>query len=208
MGNKRYIDFVFSGPPGPEGPRFIEVENEAGESISVGQWFQRSPEDVEQGYWVLRVKEHPSLNQLGMTIHDVSTSKGFPAPNIDNFSEKVMLVVTELAEAIEEHRSGKPLRYYRCPMCGKEADQPQREHGMPRKGIIAYFLSDVLHLKSMKCPNLTQPWKPEGMGVELGDALIRILHITYAMGADADDIVLEKVQFNAGREAMHGGRKY
>jgi len=28
-----YIDVVFDGPPGPEPPRFIEVEDEQGRSI-------------------------------------------------------------------------------------------------------------------------------------------------------------------------------
>jgi hypothetical protein len=33
-----YIDVVFDGPPGPEAGRFVELENERGESISVGYW--------------------------------------------------------------------------------------------------------------------------------------------------------------------------
>ena len=44
-----FIDFVCDGPPGPEGGRFVEVENEKGESINVGEWIQKD------GYWVLRV---------------------------------------------------------------------------------------------------------------------------------------------------------
>jgi len=45
-----YIDIVFDGPPGPEGPRFVEVEDEQGRSIKVGEWLQRP-----DGYWVLRI---------------------------------------------------------------------------------------------------------------------------------------------------------
>lgn len=44
------IDIVFDGPPGPQGPRFVEVEDAQGNSISVGRWIQRP-----DGYWVLRV---------------------------------------------------------------------------------------------------------------------------------------------------------
>lgn len=44
------IDFVFDGPPGPEGPRFIEAENMAGEGVNAGEWLQRP-----NGQWVLRV---------------------------------------------------------------------------------------------------------------------------------------------------------
>jgi hypothetical protein len=45
-----YIDVVFDGPPGPEPPRFVEVEDEQGKSINFGEWVQRS-----DGYWALRI---------------------------------------------------------------------------------------------------------------------------------------------------------
>jgi hypothetical protein len=45
-----FLDFVFDGPPGPEGGRFVEVENDRGESVRIGEWLQR-----DDGYWVLRV---------------------------------------------------------------------------------------------------------------------------------------------------------
>ena len=45
-----YVDVVFDGPPGPEAPRFIEVEDEQGRSIKYGEWVQRS-----DGSWALRI---------------------------------------------------------------------------------------------------------------------------------------------------------
>src|SRR4051812_46878372 len=50
-GNKpsRYFDVVFDGPPSPEMPRLVEVEDENGKSIDFGEWTQRP-----DGYWVLR----------------------------------------------------------------------------------------------------------------------------------------------------------
>jgi hypothetical protein len=45
-----HVDIVFDGPPGPDGPRFIEVEDEAGKSIRYGEWVQRP-----DGYWALRI---------------------------------------------------------------------------------------------------------------------------------------------------------
>lgn len=46
------VDLVFDGPPGPEGPRFIEAElTEGRRSVSVGEWLTR-----DDGYTVLRVK--------------------------------------------------------------------------------------------------------------------------------------------------------
>ena len=45
-----YVDVVFDGPPGPESPRFVEVENEQGKSIDFGKWMKRF-----DGWWVLRI---------------------------------------------------------------------------------------------------------------------------------------------------------
>lgn len=47
----KHIDIVFDGPPGPESGRFVEVEDDAGKSISFGEWVKR-----EDGYWALRLK--------------------------------------------------------------------------------------------------------------------------------------------------------
>lgn len=49
--------------------------------------------------------------------------------------------------------------------------------------------------------------KPEGFVVELADALIRILDTMTYVGVDIDAVVKLKVDYNEGREFMHGGRK-
>jgi len=45
-----HIDIVFDGPPGPEGNRFIEVEDASGRSIALGEWIER-----QDRRWVLRI---------------------------------------------------------------------------------------------------------------------------------------------------------
>jgi hypothetical protein len=45
-----YVDIVFDGPPNPELPRFMEVEDSRGKSINFGEWVLRPA-----GYWVLRI---------------------------------------------------------------------------------------------------------------------------------------------------------
>lgn len=47
---KQEIRIVFDGPPGPEAGRFVEVENENGQSICAGEWYER-----EDGPWELRI---------------------------------------------------------------------------------------------------------------------------------------------------------
>lgn len=44
-----HVDIVFDGPPYHESGRFVEVEDEAQRSISIGEWVQRGD------YWVLRI---------------------------------------------------------------------------------------------------------------------------------------------------------
>jgi hypothetical protein len=43
-----YVDVVFDGPPDHTAPRFIELENEAGQSIRFGEWVERP-----DGFWAL-----------------------------------------------------------------------------------------------------------------------------------------------------------
>lgn len=46
-----FIDVVFDGPPSHESGRFVEVENEKGESVRCGQWIQENG----TGLWRLRI---------------------------------------------------------------------------------------------------------------------------------------------------------
>lgn len=45
-----YIDIVFNGPPGPVCGRFVEVEDDTGASIGVGEWIETPP------FWRLRIQ--------------------------------------------------------------------------------------------------------------------------------------------------------
>ncbi len=45
------INIVFDGPPSHEGPRFVEVEDDEGHSIRVGEWVPRG-----DGFWALRIE--------------------------------------------------------------------------------------------------------------------------------------------------------
>jgi NTP pyrophosphatase (non-canonical NTP hydrolase) len=75
---------------------------------------------------------------------------------------KIALVITELAEAIEEVREGNMGLYY-------SGDK-----------------------------------KPEGFGVELADAIIRIADLAEHTGVDLSLMIGEKMAYNATRPYMHG----
>lgn len=46
-----YIAIVFDGAPGPQGPRFVEVETADGRSIGLGEWVSRPNSPL----WDLRI---------------------------------------------------------------------------------------------------------------------------------------------------------
>ena len=45
------INIIFDGPPGNESGRFVEVENEQGASIGVGEWVS-----LGDGLWALSLE--------------------------------------------------------------------------------------------------------------------------------------------------------
>lgn len=50
MSTGKFVDIVFDAPPGHESGRFVEVEDETGKSITLGEWIRRP-----DGYWALRI---------------------------------------------------------------------------------------------------------------------------------------------------------
>lgn len=105
-----------------------------------------------------------NLNDLAADIYETSTSKGFEPPTKKNIDRKLLLVVTEIAEAYEEIRDG-------------------------------YDLNKIYY---------SPEGKPEGFSVEIADAIIRLLHITYSLGIDISDVVEKKIAYNKTRPYKHG----
>lgn len=64
-----FISIVFDGPPGPTAGRFVEVENDRGQSFSAGEWRERP-----DGLWELRIPQPlpegalPHCHVAGTTI--------------------------------------------------------------------------------------------------------------------------------------------
>jgi len=55
--------------------------------------------------------------------------------------------------------------------------------------------------------NPDKPTKPEGVGAELADVLIRLLHLTATLNIDLDYIVGLKMEYNNTRTFRHGGKR-
>lgn len=50
--------------------------------------------------------------------------------------------------------------------------------------------------------------KPEGFPVELADVVIRAMDLAHMLGIDLEGVIEDKLEFNATRGKMHGGKKF
>jgi NTP pyrophosphatase (non-canonical NTP hydrolase) len=133
-----------------------------------------------------------SLNELARAINDTARTKGFWEAE-RNFGEMLMLATSELSEALEEHRAGRPNHYYEV------SPVPQSlliEVGDAKRAEAIW----IEHLNAAEAG----PRKPEGVAVELADCIIRCLDTMHSLGVDIDAIVAEKMAYNATRPPKHG----
>ena len=120
-----------------------------------------------------------TLNELAKEIHENAVAHGFwdedrPLPEV------LMLIVSELAEALEEARAGDKMN--------------------GRISCMHYYSGEgyVSSAPTNCCK------KPEGIVVEVADALIRILDWFGHEGIDIEGIVREKHEYNKTRPYKHG----
>lgn len=111
--------------------------------------------------------------------------------------EILMLCVSELAEALEEYRSGRPVLYFPCNAGGVCCE----EDGSAHCGSRPY------NPENPDAPCSTQSKKPEGVAVELADCVIRILDYCGHAGIDIEEAIRIKHEYNKTRPYRHGGKK-
>lgn len=118
------------------------------------------------------------LNELAAEIHAENKLRGFDV-SIEPFPQPVMMIVTELSEAVGADQLGK--RAYTDAvdtMVGDEYDRQFCE-------AFRYKIKDTVE-------------------DELADALIRLLDLTAALGIDIDKHVRLKRRYNKSRPWKHG----
>lgn len=123
-----------------------------------------------------------NINELAKDIHENAVNHGFWEKE-PSFPEIIALIHSELSEALEEYRNGNPPVYGTCAV--------SREH-------CPHYGECDTHDPS-GC-------KPEGIAVELADAVIRILDYTAAAGIDMEAVITAKCRYNVGRPYRHGGK--
>jgi hypothetical protein len=123
-----------------------------------------------------------TLNSLAAEIHTINRDKGF-WDNPRNFGEVLALVHSELSEALEEYRNENvmPPVYY------------------VKKDNVDGGYTIWMHQEG---------YKPEGVAVELIDAIIRLLDMLegFYPEVNIERTLKEKLAYNVSRPRLHGRR--
>lgn len=113
--------------------------------------------------------EKQGLNELAAAVHENAVAHGWWEQERE-LPEILMLCVSELAEALEEYRAGKPNIYYNVE--GEE----------------------ILYADGEACEKHERR-KPEGVAVELADCMIRILDYCGHAGIDIEEAIRIKHEY-------------
>lgn len=155
--------------------------------------------DDERGC-LLKTEEYKAaplgLNNFADAVHENAVKHGWWDTE-RGLPEVLMLCVSELSEALEEYRRGRPLLYYPCNAGGVCCE----EDGSATCGSRPH------DPENPDAPCSAQSKKPEGVAVELADCMIRILDYCGRAGIDIEEVIQIKHEYNKTRPYKHGGKK-
>lgn len=136
-----------------------------------------------------------NLTDLAKEVHENAVAHGWWDEE-PSFGDVIALCHSELSEALEEHRDGRPMIYFPCNAGGVCCE----EDGSAHCGSRPY------DPEKPNAPCTAQSKKPEGVAVELADCILRILDYCGKAGIDIEDIIIRKHEYNKARPYRHGGK--
>lgn len=121
-----------------------------------------------------------NISEIVTRAHDNAVKHGFwdLAPE---FGTAIALIHSELSEALEEMRAGNKIR--------------------PGTPVPMLYYSGGGYVATAPTKACT---KPEGVAVELADAVIRIADLCGHMGIDLEAAIALKMEYNETRPFKHG----
>lgn len=126
-----------------------------------------------------------TVNDYAREVHENAVAHGWWEGGERSFPEIAALIHSEVSEALEEYREGKPLIYGCCGFNGAYCE----------------------HSENCDKRETEDSCKPEGLAVELCDAVIRIFDYLAYLGVDIEAILVAKHEYNKSREYRHGGKR-
>lgn len=116
------------------------------------------------------------INLLCERARKTAIDHGFQNATI---GEEIALMHSELSEALEDYREGKPVTQMR------------------------YFSKEDGAISDTFAPN----WKPTGIPFEMADVVIRVFDFCGKHGVNLGKAIIEKMAYNETRPYKHGGKK-
>lgn len=156
----------------PDHELLSKLRNQVG--LATGRQREDLREQFESEY---RSIMHTSLRAIAEQMHMCSKTHGFRSDWL-NVPEKLMLIITEMSEAMEAYRQIKPLLL---------TMMANNEKGVP---LPAELEDSVKHVKNFR--------------EEMADTLIRLLDLMYALDIDIESVTASKMATNELREHKHG----
>lgn len=140
-----------------------------------------------------KVEKYASLSELSADIHKNAVEHGWwDEPR--TFGEIIALCHSELSEALEEYRDGKPMLYFKECKCKYSG------------GLCVPDAKDECPDNPEVC-GAYERGKPEGVAVKMIDCIIRILDWCGKEGINVDEILSMKHEYNKTRPYRHGDKK-
>ncbi len=131
-----------------------------------------------------------TINELVAKNHQAMKEKGFHEGE-KNIGELLMLIVSELGEALDAHRSG---RIYNSP---KNSEQRKRIHDM----YLKEYVSDskvIITTDEFFTENIKDTFEDE-----LADVVLRVTDLCGLLGIDLESHIKAKMRYNATRPYKH-----
>jgi NTP pyrophosphatase (non-canonical NTP hydrolase) len=133
----------------------------------------------------MQIEQIVSLNEAAKKIYEANKEKGFWDKE-RNFGELLMLVVSELGEAIEAHRKGR-----NAYIDGVEINMYEADGLSEKESTQAFVLEFKTYVK-------------DSWADEIADAIIRLLDMAGGLGIDIERHINMKLAYNKTREKLHG----
>ena len=122
------------------------------------------------------------IKTLVAKAHENAVKHGFWEPPL-SFGTAIALIHSELSEALEEERNGNPDVWFAC----NESDSFLTCAPQDESDCLMYGKESLCKYRSRK---------PEGVAVELADAVIRIADLCGHLEIDLEEVIEIKMAYN------------